>query len=256
MTTVTPDAPAATPAAPGPAAAARLVEVHKRFPLGQVEVAALQGVSLDISAGEFLVILGPSGSGKTTLLNLLGGLDAPTDGQVVVDGQGLGGLADRELTRYRRERVGFVFQFFNLIPTLTAAENIEFALELVERDAKRVAARTAELLDQVGLAERADHFPSRLSGGEQQRVAIARALAKDPPLLLCDEPTGNLDFRTGIRVLTLLREVTAAQGRSCVLVTHNSVIGDMADRVVRLRDGMIEEEIVHERPKDPAEIRW
>ena len=174
----------------------------------------------------------------------------------MVDGQDLGGLADRELTRYRREQVGFVFQFFNLIPTLTAAENIEFALELVERDTKRVAARTVELLDQVGLAERADHFPSRLSGGEQQRVAIARALAKNPPLLLCDEPTGNLDFRTGIRVLTLLREVTAAQGRSCVLVTHNSVIGDMADRVVRLRDGVIEEEIVHERPKDPAGIRW
>ncbi len=250
MTTVAP------PAAPAAAAAARLVEVHKRFPLGQVEVAALQGVSLDIEPGEFLVILGPSGSGKTTLLNLLGGLDAPTAGQVVVDGQDLGGLADRELTRYRRERVGFIFQFFNLIPTLTAAENIEFALELVERDAKRVAARTAELLRQVGLAERADHFPSRLSGGEQQRVAIARALAKDPSLLLCDEPTGNLDFRTGIRVLTLLRQVTAEQGRSCALVTHNSVIGEMADRVVRLRDGMIEEEIVHERPKDPAEIRW
>ena len=256
MTTVTPDTPSASPATPGPAVAARLVEVHKRFPLGQVEVAALQGVSLDIKAGEFLVILGPSGSGKTTLLNLLGGLDVPTAGQVAVDGQDLGGLSDRELTRYRRERVGFVFQFFNLIPTLTAAENIEFALELVERDAKRVAARTAELLGQVGLAERADHFPSRLSGGEQQRVAIARALAKDPPLLLCDEPTGNLDFRTGIRVLTLLREVTAAQGRSCILVTHNSVIGEMADRVVRLRDGMIEEEIVHERPKSPAEIRW
>ena len=251
MTTVVPDAPA-----PTAATAARLIEVHKRFPLGQVEVTALQGVSLDIKAGEFLVILGPSGSGKTTLLNLLGGLDVPTAGQVTVDGRDLGGLSDRELTRYRRERVGFVFQFFNLIPTLTAAENIEFALELVERDAKRVAARTAELLGQVGLAERADHFPSRLSGGEQQRVAIARALAKDPPLLLCDEPTGNLDFRTGIRVLTLLREVTAAQGRSCILVTHNSVIGEMADRVVRLRDGMIEEEIVHERPKDPAEIRW
>ena len=251
MTTVVPEAPA-----PAAATAARLVEVHKRFPLGQVEVAALQGVSLDIKAGEFLVILGPSGSGKTTLLNLLGGLDTPSEGQVVVDGQDLSGLPDRELTRYRRERVGFVFQFFNLIPTLTAAENIEFALELVERDAKRVAARTAELLGQVGLAERADHFPSRLSGGEQQRVAIARALAKNPPLLLCDEPTGNLDFRTGIRVLTLLREVTAAQGRSCALVTHNSVIGEMADRVVRLRDGMIEEEIVHERPKDPAEIRW
>ena len=159
MTTVVPDAPA-----PAAATAARLIEVHKRFPLGQVEVTALQGVSLDIKAGEFLVILGPSGSGKTTLLNLLGGLDTPTAGQVVVDGQDLGGLADRELTRYRRERVGFVFQFFNLIPTLTAAENIEFALELVERDAKRVAARTAELLGQVGLAERADHFPSRLSG--------------------------------------------------------------------------------------------
>ncbi|MAG34795.1 MAG: macrolide ABC transporter ATP-binding protein [Dehalococcoidia bacterium] len=248
MTTLVP-APAAAPAA-------RLVEARKSFPMGQVEVAALQGVSLNILPGEFLVILGPSGSGKTTLLNLLGGLDLPTDGQVVVDGQDVGGLDDRALTRYRRERVGFIFQFFNLIPTLTAAENIEFALELVERDSNRVAERTAELLGQVGLAERSDHFPSRLSGGEQQRVAIARALAKDPPLLLCDEPTGNLDFRTGIRVLKLLRQVTADQGRACVLVTHNSVIGEMADRVVRLRDGLIEQEILHEDPKDPAELRW
>lgn len=234
----------------------RLVDVRKTFRLGAVEVEALRGITLDIARGEFVAILGPSGSGKTTLLNLMGGMDAPTSGQVIVDGWDLGALSGGELTRYRREKLGFVFQFFNLIPTLTAAENVEFALELVESDRKRVAARAAELLIEVGLGDRARHYPSRLSGGQQQRVAIARALAKDPPLLLCDEPTGNLDFNTGVRVLELLRRVTDEQQRTCVLVTHNSVIGDIADRVVRLRDGAIEQVVEHDHPTAPAEIRW
>ncbi len=234
----------------------RLVDVRKSFRLGHVEVEALRGITLDIAPGELLAILGPSGSGKTTLLNLIGGLDTPTSGQVVVDGQDLGGLNEGGLTRYRREKVGFIFQFFNLIPTLTAAENIEFALDLVETNGRAAASRTAQLLEQVGLDERANHFPSRLSGGEQQRVAIARALAKDPPLLLCDEPTGNLDFRTGIRILQLLRQVTAEQRRACILVTHNSVIGEVADRGVRLRDGEIDQVTVNANPKSPTEIRW
>ncbi len=234
----------------------RLIDVHKDFQMGEVKVEALRGINLEIAKGEFLAILGPSGSGKTTLLNILGGLDTPTSGVAIVDDQDLAGLRDREITRYRREKVGFIFQFFNLIPTLTAVENVEFAAELVLHNGQQVAAHTEKLLAQVGLEERGNHFPSRLSGGEQQRVAIARALSKSPPLLLADEPTGNLDYRTGIHILALLRQVTTEQGRTCVVVTHNSVIGQMADRVVQLRDGQIDQITVNDKPKDPSEIRW
>ncbi len=229
---------------------ARLRGVSKRYQMGAGEVRALDEVTLDVYRGEFLVVLGPSGSGKTTLLNVLGGIDTPSSGQLLVDGQDVGKLTDSELTQYRRHRVGFIFQFFNLIPTLTAFENVEFAAELVEaRGAK-------EVLAVVGLEGRADHFPSELSAGEQQRVAIARALVTNPPLVLCDEPTGSLDEETGKRVLGLMRLLGQEQNKAFVLVTHNSVIGEMADRVIRLRDGRIAAVEVNETPAPPEELHW
>jgi putative ABC transport system ATP-binding protein len=230
---------------------ARLQGISKRYQMGGGEVRALDNVTLDIYRGEFLVVLGPSGSGKTTLLNLLGGIDTPSSGQLLVDGQDIATLPDSELTRYRRHQVGFIFQFFNLIPTLTAVENVEFAAELVQSSRP-----PAEVLAAVGLEGRADHFPSELSGGEQQRVAIARALVTDPPLVLCDEPTGNLDEETGIRVLGLMRRLGQERNKTFVLVTHNSVIGEMADRVVRLRDGRIAAGQVNETPAAPEELHW
>ncbi len=219
--------------------------------MGAGEVRALDDVTLDIYRGEFLVVLGPSGSGKTTLLNLLGGIDTPSSGQLLVDGRDIATLPDSELTRYRRHGVGFIFQFFNLIPTLTAVENVEFAAELVKSPRPPM-----EVLATVGLEGRADHFPSELSGGEQQRVAIARALVTDPPLVLCDEPTGNLDEETGKRVLGLMRRLGQERNKTFVLVTHNSVIGEMADRVVRLRDGRIASVRVNETPAAPEELHW
>lgn len=230
---------------------ARLHQVSKRYQMGAGEVRALDEVRLDIYRGEFLVVLGPSGSGKTTLLNLLGGIDSPTSGQLLVDGRDIGTLTDNELTRYRRHEVGFIFQFFNLIPTLTALENVEFAAELVESSRDPM-----EVLDVVGLKGRVDHFPSELSSGEQQRVAIARALVTDPPLVLCDEPTGNLDEETGKRVLGLMRRLGQERNKTFVLVTHNSVIGEMADRVIRLRDGRVAAVEVNETPAAPEELHW
>ncbi len=233
------------------AALARLQGISKRYQMGAGEVSALDDVTLDIYQGEFLVVLGPSGSGKTTLLNLLGGIDTPTSGQLLVDGRDIAAFNDGQLTQYRRHQVGFIFQFFNLIPTLTALENVEFAAELVKspRDIK-------EVLTDVALEGRADHFPSELSGGEQQRVAVARALVTDPPLVLCDEPTGNLDEETGKRVLGLMRSLGRERNKTFVLVTHNSVIGEMADRVIRLRDGRIAAVEVNETPAAPEELHW
>jgi putative ABC transport system ATP-binding protein len=230
---------------------ARLQGVSKRYQMGAGEVRALDDVTLDIHRGEFLAVLGPSGSGKTTLLNLLGGIDTPSSGQLLADGRDIGSLPDAELTRYRRHAVGFIFQFFNLIPTLTAVENVEFAAELVESPRDPL-----EVLAAVGLEGRADHFPSELSGGEQQRVAIARALVTDPPLVLCDEPTGNLDEETGKRVLGLMRRLGQEQNKTFVVVSHNSVIGEMADRVVRLRDGRVAAVQVNETPAAPEELHW
>ncbi len=229
---------------------ASLRGISKRYQMGAGEVRALDEVTLDIFRGEFLVVLGPSGSGKTTLLNLLGGIDTPSSGQLQVDGHDIAALPDAQLTRYRR-RVGFIFQFFNLIPTLTAVENVEFAAELVESPRGPM-----EVLASVGLEGRADHFPSELSGGEQQRVAVARALVTDPPLVLCDEPTGNLDEETGKRVLGLMRRLGQERNKTFVLVTHNSVIGEMADRVVRLRDGRIAAVQVNQTPAAPEELHW
>ena len=228
----------------------------REYRMGEVTVHALRGVDLDVDEGEVIVLLGPSGSGKTTLLNLLGGLDSPTGGTVSVAGEEIGGYDARRLADYRARSVGFVFQFFNLLPSLTAAENIEFARVLVDGARGSAHDDAVALLDQVGLAERADHFPGQLSGGEPQRVAIARALANRPRLLLCDEPTGSLDVETGRQVLEVLDRAGRETGAAIVLVTHNSAIAPMADRVLHLRDGQIEKQARHRRPKAPAELSW
>ena len=228
-----------------------LENVTKTYMLGEVPVPALRGIDLELEPGDIVVLLGPSGSGKTTLINVIGGLDTPTSGSVTVAGQNITTANEDQLTRFRRHTVSFVFQFFNLVPTLTALENVELVAELSGSDAGCL-----DLLGRVGLGERADHFPHQLSGGEQQRVAIARALAKSPQLLLADEPTGNLDFRTGITVLQVLREINRADRLSMLLVTHNEVIGEMADTVVKLRSGQVVEVIRNDSPLSPDQIRW
>jgi putative ABC transport system ATP-binding protein len=228
-----------------------LEKVSKSYRMGKIEVPALREVSLDIAAGEFIVFLGPSGSGKTTLLNLIGGLDSASSGRIVVNGIEVTRLSEGRLTSFRRTQIGFIFQFFNLIPTLTARENVEFAAELVSH--RRSA---EEILREVGLEERMKHFPSELSGGENQRVAIARALATDPSVLLCDEPTGNLDFETGKRIFKLLRTLNETRQKVVVVVTHNSAIGDIAHRVVRLRDGRLTEVVRNTNLLDPEELKW
>ena len=225
--------------------------VSKSYPMGVLTVDALKEVSLKIKKGEFLVVLGPSGSGKTTLLNLIGGIDSANLGKITVCNQEVTSLDERGLNEYRRNNIGFIFQFFNLVPTLTAGENIELAAELVAEPRG-----VMDVLSDVGLCERVDHFPSELSGGEQQRVAIARALVKNPPILLCDEPTGDLDFETGIHILKVIRDVCQANGRTVLLVTHNTAIGQIADRVIRLRSGKIAEATENPSPIDPEELRW
>jgi putative ABC transport system ATP-binding protein len=230
--------------------------VRRVYRMGDVEVEALAVEALDVGRGEFVAILGPSGSGKTTLLNILGGIDSPTSGSVSFDGQDISRLNRREMTLFRRHNVGFVFQFFNLIPTLTAEENVRFALELAARNGTKTNLTSAALLSKVGLAERARHFPSQLSGGEQQRVAVARALAKAPQLILGDEPTGNLDFRTGKLVLKVLREINREAGAAVVLVTHNMPLAAIADRVLHLRDGRIVSMNRNEQPLDPEDVTW
>lgn len=225
--------------------------VTKSYRMGEVEVWALRGVDLDLAAGEFLVLLGPSGSGKSTLLNILGGLDVPTAGRVRFRDWELTQLTDAELTRYRREHVGFVFQFYNLIPSLTARENVALITEIAPEPMT-----PEEALDWVGLADRLDHFPSQLSGGEQQRVAIARAVAKRPDVLLCDEPTGALDVTTGVRVLEVLERINRETGTTTAVITHNAVIASMADRVVALSDGRIAGIRRNERRLAPRELAW
>lgn len=229
----------------------RLSSVTKVYKIGDVEVRALQDISITVSKGEFVVILGPSGCGKTTLMNLIGGLDTPTSGEVWVAGSRIDSLALSELTQFRRESVSFVFQFFNLVNTLTARENIQLAAELVPNPLS-----TDAVLQAVGLADRADHFPSELSGGEQQRVSIARALVKHAPILLCDEPTGELDFETGRMILDLLHKSTHDRGQTVLMVTHNSGVAEMADRVLRLRSGKIISDEVNPHPQDPMSLTW
>jgi putative ABC transport system ATP-binding protein len=223
----------------------------KVYRMGEAEVHALRGVDLEIAAGEFIVLLGPSGSGKSTLLNILGGLDTPSAGSVIFKEHDLSRADEAALTRYRREHVGFVFQFYNLIPALTARENVALVTDIA---AKPMPA--AEALQWVGLGERLDHFPSQLSGGEQQRVAIARAIAKRPDVLLCDEPTGALDYETGKLVLEVIAKINAELGTTAMVITHNAAIAGMADRVLKLGDGRIVGETKPERKLTPAEISW
>jgi len=228
-----------------------LSQVSKTYLMGEVKVEALKPTSLEILSGELLIILGPSGSGKSTLLNMIGGMDRPTEGVISFLGRNLSQAADRELTMYRRRDVGFVFQFYNLISDLTAEENVSLAAETVENPLSSI-----DVLDWVGLAKRKDHFPSQLSGGEQQRVAIARAIVKKPSILLCDEPTGALDYQTGKLILELLLKVNRDLGSTVIIVSHNMVIGDMGDRVVRMRSGLITDIINNPEPVSPERIEW
>jgi putative ABC transport system ATP-binding protein len=216
------------------------VGLRKRYAMGEVSVEALRGVDFVVKRGEFVAIMGPSGSGKSTLLHLLGGLDDPTDGEVLLAGQPLAQLSDDRLTLIRRRQVGFVFQFFNLLPTLTAAENVALPLLIDGRRLEDYEERIADLLALVGLADRAGHRPDQLSGGEQQRVAIARAFVTDPEVVLADEPTGNLDSAAGEEILRLLRRMREEKGQTIVMVTHNEHAAEYADRIVRLRDGRID----------------
>jgi putative ABC transport system ATP-binding protein len=228
-----------------------LDHVGKTYQMGEVAVEVLKGVDLQIYHGEFLVMVGPSGSGKTTMLNIIGGLDTPSVGQVWFEERDISHSTPRELTQYRRDTVGFVFQFYNLIPNLTARENV-----MVSTEISASPLDVDEVLEMVGLAERKDHFPAQLSGGEQQRVAIARALAKNPALLLCDEPTGALDFETGKLVLRLLVDLKNQLGKTIMVITHNAALADAADRVIRLRSGEIVEIHTNSAPKPPEEIVW
>ncbi|RMG32471.1 MAG: ABC transporter ATP-binding protein [Planctomycetota bacterium] len=228
-----------------------LRDVHRTFHLGEVAVPVLRGVDLDVRRGEILVVVGPSGSGKSTLLNLMGALDRPDRGQVRFGDLPLHRLSAREQTAYRRRHVGFVFQFYNLIPSLTARENVE-----VVREIATDALPGERALAEVGLSERMDHFPAQLSGGEQQRVAIARAIVKSPTVLLCDEPTGALDLDTGRAVLKLLQQINRAHGTTIVLITHNAAIAAMAHRVARIGSGRIAELTENPAPADAMEIRW
>jgi putative ABC transport system ATP-binding protein len=229
----------------------RVREVRKVYRMGEVEVHALRSIDLDVRRGELLVMLGASGSGKSTLLNILGGLDVPTSGTVEFDGRDLARADDAERTRYRRESVGFVFQFYNLVPSLTASENVALVTDIASDPMD-----PADALRRAGLPGRMDHFPSQLSGGEQQRVAIARAIAKRPGILLCDEPTGALDYETGKLVLDALASVNVELGTTTILITHNAAIAAMADRVVRLSSGHITEVRVNERRASAAELSW
>ena len=223
----------------------------KIYRMGEVEVHALRGVDLDIYASEFVVLLGPSGSGKSTLLNILGGLDRPTSGTARWRDHDLGRSSEAELTRYRREHVGFVFQFYNLIPSLTARENVALVTEMADKPMT-----PEEALALVGLGDRLDHFPSQLSGGEQQRVAIARAIAKRPDVLLCDEPTGALDYATGKVVLQAIVRINQELGTTAAVITHNAAIAGIADRVLRMADGRIAEVMRNAKKLSPEEIQW
>lgn len=229
----------------------KVENLSKIYQMGEVTVAAAKNIDLNIYEGEFLVILGPSGSGKSTLLNNIGGMDLPTEGNVFMENEDITKYKDKKLTRYRREKIGFVFQFYNLMANLTAKENVELATE-ISKDALDID----EVLEAVGLQDRKDHFPAQMSGGEQQRVAIARAVAKNPALLLCDEPTGALDFETGIKILRLLKDINEKYNKTVVIITHNMPIGAMADRVIKMRSGEIVETKVNENPISPERIEW
>ena len=226
-------------------------DVYKRYRMGEITINASDGITYDIEKGEHAIVLVPSGSGKTTVLNMLGGMDTIDDGSVIIDGKDIAKYSGKELITYRRTEIGFIFQFYNLIPNLTAKENVELAAQMC-----RDYIPAPEILKQVGLEERMDNFPAQLSGGEQQRVAIARALAKKPKLLLCDEPTGALDYNTGKMILKLLQDTCRSNGMTVILVTHNSAIAPMADRVIRLKNSKVREITVNEHPVPVEDIEW
>ena len=233
------------------AAFVELKGVKKIYRMGEVVIKAVDNMNFSIEKGEFVVIVGPSGAGKTTVLNILGGMDKATEGQVLVDGVDVAGFDNRRMTKYRREDIGFVFQFYNLVQNLTALENVELAIQIC-RD--HLDAR--EILAEVGLKDRMDNFPSQLSGGEQQRVSIARALAKNPKLLLCDEPTGALDYQTGKAILKLLQDTCRERGLTVVVITHNSALTPMADRVIKIKNGQVSSMSVNENPTPVEGIEW
>ena len=229
----------------------KLDKVSKIYKMGEVEIRAVDNISFEISKGEFVVVVGPSGAGKTTVLNILGGMDTATKGNVFVDGSNIAKYNNRQLTAYRRDDIGFVFQFYNLVPNLTALENVELAMQICKNplDAKKV-------LCEVGLEDRMGNFPAQLSGGEQQRVSIARALAKNPKLLLCDEPTGALDYQTGKAILKLLQDMSREKGMTVIVITHNSALTPMADRVIHIKNGTVSAMELNTDPTPVEEIEW
>ena len=224
---------------------------YKRYQMGETTITANDGISFEVEKGEVAVILGPSGAGKSTVLNILGGMDSRDEGEIIIDGTDIAQFSEKQLTTYRRNDVGFVFQFYNLVPNLTAKENVELASQIVAD-----ALDSTNVLQSVGLGERLDNFPAQLSGGEQQRVTIARAIAKKPKLLLCDEPTGALDYETGKQILTILQNTARETGTTVLIITHNSAIAEMADRVIRINDAKVREMTVNDQPKLVAEIEW
>ena len=229
----------------------KLKNVTKIYQMGEVQIRAVDGIDFSIDKGEFVVVVGPSGAGKTTVLNILGGMDKASGGEVLVDGKDIAGYSQKQLTGYRRNDIGFVFQFYNLVPNLTALENVELALQISRNplDAKTV-------MQEVGLGDRLNNFPAQLSGGEQQRVSIARALAKNPKLLLCDEPTGALDYQTGKAILKLLQDMCRERGMTVIVITHDSALTPMADRVIRIKNGKVSEMYRNEHPVSVETIEW
>ncbi len=229
----------------------KLKNVTKIYQMGEVQIRAVDGIDFSIDKGEFVVVVGPSGAGKTTVLNILGGMDKASGGEVLVDGNNIAGYSQKQLTGYRRNDIGFVFQFYNLVPNLTALENVELALQISRNplDAK-------DVLKEVGLGDRLNNFPAQLSGGEQQRVSIARALAKNPKLLLCDEPTGALDYQTGKAILKLLQDMCRERGMTVIVITHNSALTPMADRVIRIKNGKVSEMRKNDHPVSVETIEW
>lgn len=228
-----------------------LTDVKKVYQMGEVTIKAADGIDFEIQKGEFAIVVGPSGAGKTTVLNILGGMDSATSGRVLVDGKDISNYKGKKLIQYRREEIGFVFQFYNLMQNLTALENVELALQIC-----RESLDAETVLKEVGLGERMDNFPAQLSGGEQQRVAIARALAKNPKLLLCDEPTGALDYVTGKAILKLLQDTCKERGMTVIVITHNTALTPMADRIIHIRNGKVSKMITNTNPVPVEEIEW
>lgn len=228
-----------------------LKDVVKTYKMGEIEIKAADNISFPVEKGEFVIVVGPSGAGKTTVLNILGGMDKPTSGTITVDGTDIGKFTEKELTKYRRDDVGFVFQFYNLVQNLTALENVELASQICENPIE-----AEQVLAEVGLSNRLDNFPSQLSGGEQQRVSIARALAKNPKLLLCDEPTGALDYITGKSILKLLQDTCREKKMTVIVITHNSALTPMADKIIKIKNGQVDKILLNENPTPVEQIEW